>query len=129
MKREKALKNIIATLSNFFIFFLLAAFVTTCCITLFIPALQDSVGREFIQSEITLAAKITLANVVLISIVMASIDYLRRKFTVQRPVRKIIDATSKMIEGDFSVRIPTVAKFATDYSFNEIAECINKMAE
>ena len=118
----------IGTVSNFFIFFLLAAFVTTCCIMLFISTLQDSVGREFTQNEITLAAKITMANVVLISVAMATIDYLRRKFTMERPVKKITDATSKMIEGDFSVRIEPIAKFATDDSFNEIIECINKMA-
>ena len=71
MKKEKILKNLISTLSNFFIFFLLAAFVTTCCILLFISTLQGSLGREFTQSEITLAAKTTMVNVVLISIVMA----------------------------------------------------------
>lgn len=129
MRRDRRLQNIIGTVSNFFIFFLLAAFVTTCCIMLFISTLQDSLGREFTRSEITLAAKITLANVVLISIVMATIDYLRRKFTVERPVGRITAATSKMMEGDFSVRIEPIVKFGTDESFNEIIECINKMAE
>lgn len=129
MKREKKVKNSISTASNFFVFFLLAAFVTTCCITLFISALQESIGREFTQNEITTAAKVTMANVILISILMAVIDYLRRKYTVERPVRKITEATSKMIEGDFSVRIEPTSKFATDESFNEIIECINKMAE
>lgn len=129
MKKDTRFKNIIETLSNFFIFFLLAAFVTTCCIMLFISVLQGSIGREFTQSEITLAAKITMLNVILLSIVMAIIDYLRRKFTVERPVKRITDATSKMIEGDFSVRIEPIAKFGTDDSFNEIIECINKMSE
>ena len=96
---------------------------------LFISVLQASMGREFTQEEITLAAKITLLNVLLISAAMATIDYLRRKFTVERPVRKITEATSQMMEGDFSVRIDPVAKFGTDDSFHEIIECINKMAE
>ena len=122
-------RKIFSTVSNFFIFFLLAAFVTTCCIMLFVSALQDSVGREFTQSEITLAAKITMINVVLISIGMAAIDFFRRKFTVDRPVKMITDAASKMIEGDFSVRIKPITKFGSDDSFNEIIECINKMAE
>lgn len=129
MKNEKRFRNIISTVSNFFIFFLLAAFVTTCCIMLFISALQDSVGRDFTQTEITLAAKITLVNVILISIAMAFIDYVRRKLTVHRPVERITAAASKMIEGDFSVRIEPIAKFGSDDSFNEIIECINKMAE
>jgi len=129
VKREKRFKNIISTLSNFFVFFLFAAFVTTCCIMLFISALQNSIGREFTQSEITLAAKITMVNVVLISFAMAIIDYLRRKFMVERPVKKITDATSKMVEGDFSVRIEPIARLGSDDSFNEIIEAINKMAE
>ena len=121
-------KKILGTLSNFFIFFLLAAFVTTCCIMLFISALQGSIGRDFTREEITVAAKITMLNVILLSVGMALIDYVRRKLTVERPVKRITDATSKMIEGDFSVRIEPIAKFATDDSFNEIIECINKMA-
>lgn len=129
MKKEKKFKILISTVSNFFIFFILAAFVTTCCIMLFVSTLQDSLGREFTQNEITLAAKITMVNVVLISVAMAIIDYLRRKFTIARPVKKITEATSKMIDGDFSVRIEPIAKFGTDDSFNEIIDCINKMAE
>ena len=129
MKKDKKIQTLLSTLSNFFIFFLLAAFVTTCCIMLFVSMLQESVGREFTQQEITLAAKITLINVVLISVVMAIIDYLRRKFTVERPVKKITEATSKMIEGDLSVRIEPVSKLGNDDSFNEIIEAINKMAE
>ena len=129
MKREKRFKDIIGTVSNFFIFFLLAAFVTTCCIMLFVSSLQATLGREFTQEEITFAAKITMLNVVLISVAMAVVDFLRRKFTVERPVQRIVEATSKMIEGDFSVRIEQSTKFATDDSFNEIIDCINKMAE
>ena len=129
MKKERKYRNMISTISNFFIFFLLAAFVSTCCISLFISTLQDSIGRDFTQNEITLAAKITMVNVVIISLVMAAIDYFRRKYTVERPVKRITDATSKMIEGDFSVRIEPISRFANDDSFNEIIDCINSMAE
>ena len=129
MKKRDATKKILATLSSFLIFFLLAAFVTTCCIMLFISALQGSIGREFTREEITVAAKITMLNVILLSVCMAAVDYVRRKLTVERPVKRITEATSKMIEGDFSVRVESVARFATDDSFNEIIDCINKMAE
>ena len=117
------------SLSTHFVFFLLAAFVTTCCITLFISVLQVSMGRVFTREEITLAAKFTMLNVILLSMCMSIIDYVRRKLTVERPVKRLTSATSKMMEGDFSVRIEPISKFATDDSFNEIAECINKMAE
>ena len=129
MKRDKRFKNIISTVSNFFVFFLLAAFVTTCCIMLFISTLQGSLGRDFTKSEITLAAKITMLNVILLSIGMAIIDYVRRKLTVERPVKRITAATDKMMAGDFSVRIQPTSKIGSDDSFNEIIDCINKMAE
>lgn len=122
------MKRLLKTVQNFLIFFLLVAFVITCCLMLFTSTLQASIGREFTQEEITAAAKATMVNVVLISIAMAVIDYLRRKFTVERPVKKITDAANKMIEGDFTVRVKPIAKFATDDSFNEITDCINKMA-
>ena len=123
------MKNFFRTISNFLTFFLLVAFVISCCLMLFTSTLQMSIGREFTQTEITAAAKATMLNVIIISALMALGDYLRRKFTVERPVKRITDAASKMIEGDFSVRIKPVAKFASDDSFNEIIECINKMAE
>ena len=123
------MKKTLKTVQNFLVFFLLAAFVSTCCIMLFISTLQGSIGHTFTQEEITVAAKITMLNVILLSAAMATIDYLRRKFTVERPVKKITEAANKMIEGDFTVRVKPIAKFATDDSFNEIIDCINKMAE
>ena len=127
--REGKMKKVLGTVTSFFVFFLLAAFVTTCCIMLFISTLQGSIGREFTEAEITVAAKITMLNVILLSIGMTIIDYIRRKITVERPVKEITSAASKMIEGDFSVRIKNHSKIATDESFGEIIECFNKMAE
>ena len=128
MKHRFTTKNVLSTVSNFFVFFLLAAFVTTCCIMLFISALQLSLGRDFTQAEITLAAKITMLNVVLLSIGMAVMDHVRRRLRVERPVKRITEATKRMMEGDFSVRVEPMAKFGADDSFNEIIDCINKMA-
>ena len=123
------MKQALKTLHNFLVFFLLVAAVITCCLMLFTSTLQDSIGRAFTQEEITAAAKATMVNVIVISAVMAFGDYLRRKFTVERPVKKITEAANKMVKGDFSVRIKPVAKFASDDSFNEIIECVNRMAE
>ncbi len=128
MRKENNFRKILGTISNFLIFFFLAAFVTTCCIMLFVSALQKSIGREFTQAEITLAAKITLVNVVLISIVMATIDYIRRKIMVERPTKKITEATEKITSGDFSVRIQPMQSHGME-GFNQIAEAINQMAE
>nr|MBQ8890640.1 HAMP domain-containing histidine kinase [Clostridia bacterium] len=129
MKNENTTRRVLNTVSSFFIFFLLAALVTTSCIMLFISTLQGSIGRRFTEEEIAVAAKITMLNVILLSVGMAITDYLRRKYTVERHVKRIAQATSKMIEGDFSVRIEPISRFGSDDSLNEIIDCINKMAE
>lgn len=123
------MKKALKTVQNFLVFFLLVAFVITCCLMLFTSTLQDSIGREFTQAEITAAAKMTMVNVMLISIAMAVIDYLRRKFTVERPVKNITDAAEKIMQGNFSVRIKPQGKFATDDSFNKVIDCFNQMAK
>ena len=128
MKPEKKRARILQTLGNFLVFFLLVAAVITCCVMLFTSTLQSTIEHKFTKEEITAAAKATMLNVILISTGMAFIDYLRRKFTVQRPVSQITKATEKMIAGDFSVRVKPV-RFATDHNFNEIINCINKMAQ
>ena len=128
MKKEKKAKIIISTFSNFFVFFLLAAFVTTSCIMLFVTTLQESIGRDFTKEEISLAAKITMLNVILLSIGMTVIDFVRRKLTIDRPVKQITEAAGKMMAGDFSVRIKPSSRLYAGDAFNEIIECINKMA-
>lgn len=122
------MKKTLLTLQNFLVFFLLAAFVITCSIMLFVSTLQNTLGHTFTEEEIASAAKITMVNVVLISALMAAIDYLRRKITVERPVKKITQAANKMIAGDFSVRIEPMSKLSAYQGFNEITECLNKMA-
>jgi len=123
------MKKAMPGIRNFLVFFLLVAFVISCCLLLFVSTMQDSIGRAFTREEITNAAKATMMNVILISFGMAVLDYLRRKITVERPVQRIREAAEKMIQGDFSVQVEPVGNFATDKSFNEIIHCINTMAQ
>ena len=129
MKKGKTSKKILGTFSNFFVFFLLVAAVITCCLMLFTSTLQSTIGHKFTEEEIAAAAKATMVNVILISAGMAMIDYIRRRITVDRPVARITEATEKMIEGNFDVRVPHVSHLGADGVFNEIIDGINKMAE
>ena len=109
-------------------FFLIVAFVITCCTMLFVRVLAEDVGIELPSENIGSAAKLTFLNVTLISLLFTLIDSVRRHLTVDIPVRRISEAAERMTEGDFSVRIPTVSKYVADDKFNEIIECFNKMA-
>ena len=122
-------KKILHGISNWFVFFLLAAFVVTCCMTLFITVMADTLDLTFTEENISAAAKLTFGNVLLISLLFTVIDAMRRKLMVERPTKRIVSAGEKITSGDFSVRIePLVGNYAYE-SFNSIIDCFNKMAE
>jgi len=128
VKSTKKYAWILKGISNFFTFFVLVAFVITCCTMLFVSALTESLDISLTKETVSAAAKLTFLNVALISLLFTVIDSIRRKWTVERPAKMISDATEKMIKGDFNVRIPEVSRLVADDNFNEIIRCINKIA-
>ncbi|MBQ8174379.1 MAG: HAMP domain-containing histidine kinase [Clostridia bacterium] len=129
MRGEGHFKRVLQAVNRYFTFFLLVAFVITCCTMLFVSVLSGTLDIPLTDENLNAAAKLTFLNVVLISLLFTVVDAVRRRLTVELPVRHITQATEKMMQGDFSVRIPAVTKFATDGKFNEIIDCINHMAE
>ncbi len=129
MKKCNAVKKILKGLHHYFIFFLMVAFVITCCTMLFVSTLGESLGIAFTDAHMAAAAKLTFWNVALLSLIFTVIDSIRRKLTVERPVKGIADAAEKIIQGDFSVRVKPQGKFGTDKTFNQVIDCFNKMAE
>ncbi len=126
MKKPK-FKQFMRALNNYIVFFLIVAFVVSCCMMLFVTVLADSMGLVFTRENIADAAKLTFGNVILITLLFGTIDYIRRKRMVDRPVRQILAAAEKIMEGDFSVRIAPVKEFAGETGFNQIIDCLNKM--
>ena len=120
-------KPFFRALQNYVTFFLLVAFIVTCCMMLFMSTLAESMGLVFTKDNIAAAAKLTFGNVLLISLVSATIDYIRRKRMVDKPVKQIMAALNQVMQGDFTVRIPPVKEFAGETGFNEIINAINKM--
>ncbi|MBQ2986999.1 MAG: HAMP domain-containing histidine kinase [Tyzzerella sp.] len=123
------MKRFWKSINQFLVFFLLVAFVITCCTMLFVTTLSATSHIELTAENLNLAAKVTFANVVLLSFIFYIFDAVRRKLTVERPVNRILEAAEKIMKGDFSVRIQKQSKFATDDKFNEIIDCFNKLAE
>lgn len=121
-------KRILKAINHYFIFFLLVAFVVTCCMMLFLSTIAKSLAITFTEENLSVAAKITFLNVVLLSGLFTIIDFTRRKLTVHRPVKKITVAAEKMMQGDFNIRLNPINEHFGDESFNEIISCINKMA-
>ena len=114
-------------LQNYVTFFLLVAFIVTCCTMLFVSAMRESMGLVFTKENLETAAKLNFANVLLITLFAGTFDYVRRKRMVDRPVKQIMDALDQVMQGDFTVRITPVKEFAGETGFNEIIKAINKM--
>lgn len=126
MKKPK-FQQFIKAVSNYLVFFLLVAFLVSCCMVLFLSTLADTMGLVFSTDNVAAAAKVTFGNVILLTLLSGSIDYFRRKTMVERPVKKIVAATERIMQGDFSVRIDPVKEFSGETGLNQIIDCLNKM--
>ena len=114
---------------NFLMFFLLVAFLVTCTTMLFVSVLSRTAGIEMTPEVIGTAAKLTLGNVVLLSLAVTGCDLLRRKLTTERVTKEISEGARRLARGDYSVRIKRVSSFGIDEQFNEIIDAFNTVAE
>lgn len=129
MKRKMAWSRLLLSLYRYLVFFLLIAFLITCCLLLFTKTLTATTGVVLTRENLTAAAGLTFLNVLLLSLICTLLDFARRKITVDRPVRRITEAAQRITAGDFSVRIPSQPLLGSGAAFNEIIACFNKMAE
>ncbi len=130
MKREKnTAKKILLSLYHYFCFFLLMAFLITCCMLLFLSTMSSAMGLEFTRENIKAAATLTFVNIVVLSAICTAIDAVRRKITIERPVKQIVSAAEKIAKGDYSVRIPSIHSINRADGLEEIVDCYNQMAQ
>ena len=90
MKADSRLRRFLFSLRSYAAFFLLMSFVITCCMVLFLKTLQQTLGISFTEANIRSAAVATFGNVLFLSLLCTVIDGVRRKFMVERPVRRIV---------------------------------------
>jgi len=129
MKKSDLKHKIRRGLYNYFLFFLLVAFLVTCTTMLFVSVLADTLSMELTSANMGAAAKLTFLNVIVLSVLFTVIDAVRRKLTTERITKQIAEAAKRLVQGDFSVRIPPVNQLGADEKFNEIIDCFNTMAE
>jgi len=126
--KKPSLRAILRVINNYVVFFLVVAFAVTCCMLLFVNILVDTMGLTLTEENIAAAAKLTFGNVVLITLIFGTIDYVRRKMMVDRPVKIITEATEKIMQGDFTARIPNMHGAGME-GFNRIGAAVNSMAQ
>jgi len=125
--KKRTFRQVLKTVNNYIVFFLTVGFAVSCCMMLFLNVLAESMGLVFDENNIAVAAKLTFGNVLLITFLFGTADYIRRKITVDRPVKQITEAAEKIMQGDFSARVPAIHGAGTE-GFNEIGKAINAMA-
>ena len=120
-------RSILREFSSFLFFFLLVGFVVSCCMMLFLNVLSADMGLTYTPDNIADAAKITFINVIIITVLFKTADFIRRKIKVDKPVRMITDAAEKIMNGDFSARVKLMHGSGME-GFNQIGESINAMS-
>jgi signal transduction histidine kinase len=126
--KKPTTRQVLKTINNYVVFFLTVAFAVSCCMMLFVRTLADSMGLVFTQENIGAAAKVTFLNVLLLTLLFGTIDHIRRKIMVDRPVQIITQATEQIMQGDFSVRVRPMHGAGME-GFNQIGMAINAMAQ
>ena len=79
-------------------FFALIAFIMQMAILCY-----DYIREK--TSNLSLIAVLILIEIIILSTFCTVIDWIRRKIMVDRPTKKILNATEKIAEGDFSTRL------------------------
>lgn len=122
-RHDKRINRSLFSIRSYFIFFALISFIAACCLLLFLNSLDMDFG------DVRKSALITFGNVLLLSLLCSIIDGIRQKFTVERPVKRILNTTHRITGGDFTARIEPFHGFDSMNEFDAIIEDFNKMAQ
>lgn len=86
---------------------------------------------DFIRQKtdnVLLIAFLILNMIVIVSLLCTTFDYIRRKIMIEKPTQKILDATKKIANGDFSVRIDIEKEYSKYNQYDMIMENINVLS-
>ncbi len=125
MKLSKKTRYSLAVLARYLLFFVSSSFIVTCCIILFLNTLSIEPDESLVREK----GWYTFLNIIFISFIFTLINMLYRKFAVELPVKRISEASEKIMAGDFSVRIKPLYGSESVNEFDTIIKSINKMTE
>lgn len=118
MKRRKP--N--STLTGALILFVTISVFVSIAIWVFVATENACNGNKAV------IAGVMLSVILVLSAICSAIDYLRRRFMVDKPVQRILEATDKIAMGDFTVRLDIKHPVNRYDEFDYIMENLNKMA-
>ena len=123
MKQQRKIKRSLFSFKAYILYFILVAFVVTCCMILLLSDL-DKENIDFTKNAFS-----TFLNVLLLSLIITLLHGLYYKITVEKPVRSILNATQKIVKGNFSVRIDSNQFVKNSNELDIIINNFNEMAK
>lgn len=116
------MKKILLHAASFIMFFCIIAFVITCSFLLFGSVVELS------EEDVRAFAPAVFFNIFALAVFFTLADAIRRKITVERPVKEIQRVLERLMKGDFSARISVPYIINRENHFRDIAESINLLA-
>ncbi len=128
--KEKKINFSLFSVHHFLFAFVVFGTIITVCFTLFF---NNGLGMVFdimeLNEEIKKRAVQTFNNLLFISLLVTVAYNIFKWFSIKIPITKILDATHKITEGDFSARVKLFRPLGTVNEFDVLARDFNKMAE
>lgn len=120
MKRKNSVKY---AFSGYFAFFSVIAFTVTFAVIIYQNVSNAYNGNRKAISAIMLVVCLAL------SLFCTTVDALRRKFTTDRAVEEILEATEKIIRGNYKIRLMPRHSYKNYDNYDLIMENFNQMAD
>lgn len=103
--------------------FLTVAVIVTIALAIFVMVNRVSNGNT------TLIVVVMIVTIFVLSLAFLVGDKLKRKITIENPVKEILEATERIAKGDFSVRLSTIRSYEKYNDYDLIKENLNDMAK
>ena len=120
MKKNKNNSNM--NFMGMLLFFILIAFVIQFAVLVYDYIIKQTDNKLIIALSI-------LGLIIILSAICTFVDYLRRRITVDKHVKKILDATEEIKRGNFDVKLDILHDYKHYNQYDLIMENINVMAE
>ncbi len=122
-KRRLSAAYVLYLFRRFVVFLFFTAFVVTCCTLMMLHSMQ--LDEQLIRRN----ARLTMGNVLFLSVLLWGMDTLRRLLTVDRHIHRITSGLEQIQQGHFSVRIAPVSPQNPFNEFDKIIAGINQMTQ
>ena len=120
MKKSKA-RSVRINWVGIVSFFILIAFIMQIAILCY-----DYITKK--TSNLSLIALLILIEIIILSTICTVFDWVRRKIMVDKPTKKILQATEKIAQGDFNTKLQITHEYGKYNEYDLIMENLNKMA-